>query len=487
MTVKTILLAALFYLGFKLVPNCIAQTQIGLITGFSYSQFRYDSAATDVEFYLAVAPVTNNPGISTSRGYPHDSLTFVELDFHFRNLGSDSVYKKAERLPVYFSDSASIREAGGIITVNPCLLPPGKYMASVIATDENNRACDTLSTEIEVKGFPRSGLSLSGVELCTDISSESSERDPYYKNTLHVVPNPRMLYGLGLPTVQFYAEVYGLRRMHDSTAYTVSWDVLDTAGDVLKHYSASRSGRSSDVVQIGSANVSDLVTGTYEFKLSVSDSISTLKAVSNRYFFVYNPYVKSNDTNQVSRQTIISPPFDTMSVTLLNNLFHAANYLETPEETNAYKRLVTPQAKRKFVSQFWAKQDSEAGPNGFNSWRTFYSRFKYANEQFRSSFTAGWLMDRGRVFIDYGSPDYIERHFSSADMKPYQIWTYNSIQGGVIFVFVDMTGFKDYVLVHSTMRGEVSNPDWLRSLEATPTANPSNPLNPAVVPGGHLN
>jgi len=64
------------------------------------------------------------------------------------------------------------------------------------------------------------------------------------------------------------------------------------------------------------------------------------------------------------------------------------------------------------------------------------------------------------VFIVYGPPDEYDRHPSEVDSKPYEVWYYHGIQGGVEFVFVDRTGFQEYILVHSTHRNELRDDAW---------------------------
>ncbi|CUS95440.1 hypothetical protein JGI14_11203 [Candidatus Kryptonium thompsonii] len=59
-----------------------------------------------------------------------------------------------------------------------------------------------------------------------------------------------------------------------------------------------------------------------------------------------------------------------------------------------------------------------------------------------------------------GPPDEYERHPSEVDSKPYEIWYYHNIEGGVEFVFVDKSGFSDYILVHSTKRNEIRDDNW---------------------------
>ncbi len=444
---------------------CVAQTPNALISGFSSCEFRCEPGLTDVEVYLSLVPRRGFVNGSSGTEVGRDLVSNLEINYNFQDLTTDSVTRESQEIPVRSEDFTGLRTSGGVVTVASILLRPGKYLATVIAAEESKPAfSDTVHADLAVRMFPDSGLNISDIEMCTNISEATSSRDPYYKNTLDVVPNPRALYGIGLPEVQYYAEIYGLHRFHNTTEYGVNWSIDDTSGNVLQKSSIGKSGTSHDVVQIGSADISGLQSGEYHLVCFVADSIAGEHDSASTDFFVYNPQTKGSQPAEGQNQNVPSAPFDTMAARQLDAIFHAANYLETPAQTNTYKTLSTLPAKRLYLSQFWAVLNKKAGENGFNSWLAFDGRFKYANEKFKTSFTSGWLMDRGRVFIEFGQPDYIQRHFSSADMKPYEVWDYNAIQGGVIFVFVDLTGFNDYVLVHSTMQGEVSNPDWLRSL-----------------------
>lgn len=67
----------------------------------------------------------------------------------------------------------------------------------------------------------------------------------------------------------------------------------------------------------------------------------------------------------------------------------------------------------------------------------------------------------------YGNPDEIDRHPNETDSKPYEVWSYNSLEGGVTFDFIDRTGFGDYQLVNSTERNEIHDDNWQQYLNAT--------------------
>ncbi len=447
-------------------PYC-ALAQSGLLSGINYAEFRYDATMTDVEIYVSISPA-NLSLHSAGKAATTDGrlVSVVELRYRLKNLAADSTFYITDSVPIEAADSQSAHDASTFVTVTRLLFKPGDYLATVFATQgDSGTASDSAEMLIKVRPLSDKSLSISGVELCSDISASASKDDPYYKNTLHVVPNPKAVYGMGMPVVSYYGEVYGLGKLNDTTEYAVSWNVMDTYGRVVKKSVTLKSGSASDVVEVGSINISDLPSGKFALELAVADSIDRKTASSSSYFFVYNPYVKQPVIASAQRVNVFASPFFTMGEQDLDAIFHAANYLETPQQTSEYKKLTTIDGKRRFLAEFWAAPGRNGDSSGFNTWPRFEARLKYANVNFKTAFKPGWMTDRGRVYIDYGAPDEIDRHPNSANNKPYQIWSYNSRNGGGIFVFVDRTGFNDYELIHSTMRGEVSDPDWQRYVQ----------------------
>ena len=111
--------------------------------------------------------------------------------------------------------------------------------------------------------------------------------------------------------------------------------------------------------------------------------------------------------------------------------------------------------KRTFLTDFWRRR--QPGER-----EEYMSRVAYANANYTVMMREGYRSDRGRVTITYGRPDDIERHPNETDMRPYEIWSFHNIQGGVIFVFVQRNQAGDYELVHSTHRNELHDENWDR-------------------------
>jgi GWxTD domain-containing protein len=145
------------------------------------------------------------------------------------------------------------------------------------------------------------------------------------------------------------------------------------------------------------------------------------------------------------------------------------HFISSADEKKLYEELDL-QGKKKMLASFWEERDPTPGTMVNEYKNEIFRRFMYANYYFSSTLierTNGWRSDRGRVYITYGEPDEIERHPSSIGTKPYMRWTYDHLpgqSGGDFFIFVDEDGYGNYRLIHSTLRGEISNPDWQERL-----------------------
>jgi hypothetical protein len=64
------------------------------------------------------------------------------------------------------------------------------------------------------------------------------------------------------------------------------------------------------------------------------------------------------------------------------------------------------------------------------------------------------------VLLKYDYPTQRETITATPDQRSYEVWFYAGLRRGAYFYFVDLTGFQDYTLVHSTVPGEPYAPDW---------------------------
>ena len=114
-----------------------------------------------------------------------------------------------------------------------------------------------------------------------------------------------------------------------------------------------------------------------------------------------------------------------------------ALYIITDQERTAAKELTTDQQRDDFITAFWERRNPNprSPENAFKE--EHYRRIAYANEDFGTDVREGWKTDRGRIYIIYGQPNYVEYpHRLSAT----EIWHYASVQGlgqNVVLTFTD--------------------------------------------------
>jgi GWxTD domain-containing protein len=182
---------------------------------------------------------------------------------------------------------------------------------------------------------------------------------------------------------------------------------------------------------------------------------------AKKYFYINNPHVKLASSSS-SMKTV---EFLGMNADELGNEFRVAKYLATDQEIKTFSKVTNAEGRREFLAKFW--YDIENGQNRQTGLtRAIYlDRVLTSNQRYHALGKEGWQTDRGRVYLLYSEPDEVQRFPSSNNGKPYEIWNYNQIESGVIFVFIDQTGFGDYRLVHSTKRGELQDESWQQHLQ----------------------
>jgi GWxTD domain-containing protein len=339
-------------------------------------------------------------------------------------------------------------------------VPLGKYRFEVVARDSlDSSHADSISfNDIDVApvGTAPHG---SDLELCSSITSSKDSAGLFYKNTLDVVPNPSLVFSrLGYPVVFHYMELYNLNK---DSLYIVETVVKDQSGDIKKNTSRKKYFRVKDAVEVGTTAIVNLPSGRYLYQVRILDSCMNEIVIAKKQFFINNPQIKNAGPAISSK----AAEFLGMNGDELENEFRTAKYLATDQDVKTFSSVTNTEGRREFLAKFWS--DIENGQHGqFDISRTVYlDRVITVNQRYHAMGKEGWKTDRGRVYLLYAEPDEIERFPSSSDSKPYEIWHYNQIESGVIFVFIDRSGFGDYSLVHSTKRGELQDESWQHYLQ----------------------
>lgn len=436
-----------------------------LVYDLSLAQFRGIDSLKFVEFYFSI-PLNQLVLV------PKEDVYNIGFSVSLQALKDDSVFARSESRHPYTTEGGEEALQQSVLSVQNLYLPAGKFEITAEISDLFGDNSKKVSFPLNVEAVPEDSLYLSDIQLATLIQRDN-KKTQFYKNGYKVLPNVLNVFGNNLPALFYYAEIYNFARSSadDTSSYVVQRRILDAEKKVVKSLPPkSRKKPGASAVELGRISVVSMKSGTYVFEIEVQDNSSSQNFKRVKKFFIYRPQ-DFTDSTRVSELAAgddgsgLYPDsrYDTMTEKELDQEFETTKYIATKDEQNTYKKL-NLDAKRKFILEFWGRRDPDINTKK-NEFRDIYlSRVKYANEHF-GGFKAGWKTDRGRVLLMYGEPDDIDRSPFSSETKPYQVWRYYSVQGGVEFVFVDKRNFGDLELVHSTARGELNDYQWSRWID----------------------
>lgn len=321
---------------------------------------------------------------------------------------------------------------------------------------------DDLRETLKIPAYRLDSLQVSSIELGTHMEF-TDEESRYVKNGVRMIPNPTRFFGIKLPLFYYYAEVYGLdfsEALPDS--YLVVRRVLDAEtgqsvrSDVHKLYPT----RGSTAVIADGFPVSALRTGTYVLELSVSSLRSGRSTAARKKFWTYR-----REDFAAGRALQPRPSFDArlqgagpdaLQFVDADSVLMWMRYILSTDEARRVERL-NAEGKRGFLSEFWIRHERETAETA----NQYLAKVVESNVRYSFLKRPGWKTDRGRIFILYGEPDRINNNYGGANLPDHEVWEYDRLEGGVVFVFFDRSGFGDLDLVHSTKRGEIYNPNWM--------------------------
>jgi GWxTD domain-containing protein len=356
-------------------------------------------------------------------------------------------------VPHAVKDTSALASGMNLVGVTAVPLKQGVYAVKVLAQDRYNLARkDSVVFPLSVRLLPPDNIALSDLQLASAIKQESAKESPFYKNTLLVIPNVESLFGVKQHCF-YYAEAYNILAGADRSDFVVHASISDAVGRevISRERPRKRTGESS--VLVDEINVDQLRSGTYVLTVSLADTARRVLGSSSKKFYVYNPALGVDSALTSGHISSSLTVYAGVGEKELDTEFSFSRYEASETEKTQYQLLKGVEAKRRFMADFWGRRQ-------LGLREQYLRRVAFANANFHILGREGFKTDRGRVYTMYGAPDDNERHPSDSDIKPYEIWSYNSLQSGVIFVFVQRVAGGDYELVHSTLRGELRDDDW---------------------------
>lgn len=293
-------------------------------------------------------------------------------------------------------------------------LPPGQYTLSLSVRDESGSKAGTYESQITVPAIAARGLSSSvPVHEATPRSSVDS--------LPHLVAAPRSTAVFGRDTMlSAYVEAYEL-----APGEPVQAAVRGERGAILWSEPVGMSGGgrvSSGVVQVP---VSKLGIGAIELLLS-------------------RPSVP--DT---SRTPLFISFGDELPIASFEDMLSYLRYYASPSRIKALREAAADMRSAAW-SEFLLETDPVPTTPQHEGLQIYFARIQRANLEFREEGGAGWLTDRGMVFVSLGEPDQIlEPNGSQLNQRGQaQVWVYQRLD--LQLIFIDQTGFNRWRLTQNS-------------------------------------
>jgi len=424
---------------------------------YDYCVFKNDDGRLFLELYYS---------------FDQNQLLFIKTDGGFEAAGEIllDVYDKVDnkviiqkifKIPVSVGDTANYNKSNNLSGQVNFLLDSGNYVFKIMAADFNNPVDSAVFEDnLSLSRFPDNSVTVSCIQVSTGIQKSNDKNSVFYKNTLEIIPNPDRLFGNNISNLYYYFEIYNLKKGNISDEYYVVSEITDLNNNKFKSQEKKYLLKNESKVEYGLFDISDLASNSYNLVIRIVDDNNKDIAINYKKFFIYN-----SDTTKISydkyKDDYILSEYANYSLEQLDEEFAYVTYIALQPEKDQYEKMDDLAGKRKLMFDFWKKRDPNplTPQNEFK--KEYFERIKYANSSLKFDFTKGWKTDRGRVYITYGKPDDVESFPFEADKRAYEIWRYYSLEGGVIFIFVDMgNATGDYGLVHSTARNELRDDNW---------------------------
>ena len=447
-------------------------------------------------FYL---PKENKPYVETYMSFDAWNLNFVKADKGYRATvevvmvvknGDSAVYAKKYNLqsPIV---SGKKETNFNFLDLQRFYLDNGIYNLELSIKDLNSDQDPVKVTEQLVVYYAHKKPAMSTVQLMCNIKN-TKEENIYSRNGYDMEPYVSDFIPEQLNKLSFYYEIYNIEKEIGFQPFLTYAYIEDheTGRRVKDIQRMDRRDHSHMVPVFTSLDISNLPSGNYDLVVEVHNKANENLMYKKVTFQRSNPNLTIETLPSEYSTTFASQITDENELNFfMKALYPIASSREQSVINNLVKRPSLSE-KQAFFYNFWLSRD-ELDPKG--KWDQYHEWLQYVEAHFAYSNMPGYKTDRGRVYLQYGPPNFIRDEKNFVSIKnlgygvndqvkltgstpqsqgqihylPYQIWRYNQLPADDptrCFLFWDEFRVGNYQLLNSNARGEVRDPLWERRL-----------------------
>ena len=304
-------------------------------------------------------------------------------------------------------------------------LTEGRYQYSIeiLSSEKSGLVTDVLE-------ITRDDYRMSDIMLSSEITVDTAG-DYLRKGDLRVIPRPSHIFDDRFKNLCFYYEMYDV--VPDTDTLSAVYTITDSSDRAIRKISRTIEKIFPEQAVNCGLSIEGIEAGDYRLVVTIQD----------------------DDANTIDQKEV---PFTITRMERREVSYEGMPYYEDIEyflDSRAYKEFLKlpKEGKKAFLDRFWRTQDYFA----------IAERFEYVEEHFHHGNTPGRNTDRGRIYIKYGIPEEIERPLpmEHQESRPYEHWQYAN---GEQFIFVDLRGANNYVLVWTNALDERTQPTLYKYL-----------------------
>jgi GWxTD domain-containing protein len=442
-----------------LLVTCVPKIALALDAGVSYAVFCTPDGKPYVEVNLEIA--------AGSVMYRHvDSVRMqagVEVLILIKKGEAVARYEK------YALNSPLLTFPESLLDVKRLSVPQGDYTLEVSVQDLNDASNTAhFSKAISVRFDGK--IALSELQLLRSFKVDNSD-NPFSKNGYYLEPLPFNFYDRQATLLAFYAEIYHSDQSIPEGKYQVRYVIEKDGGNGQKQLISAGSqekNRSQLDALLVQMDISKLESGNFTLLVELRSKNNELLTSRSLAFQRSNPFLSFSE-DALTAELLQKQFVQNLKDDELVYSMRAISPMVIGDEADALLQIMKdgkPEEMRFFLFRYFVEQD----PN--NPEQAYYNYIALANaahKKFVSGFRYGFETDRGRTFLRFGQADDVVHVEDEPGAPPYEIWIYYKFpktgQANVKFLFYNPSlAGDDYIILHSTARGEIKNPKWEREL-----------------------
>jgi GWxTD domain-containing protein len=438
------------------VINPIKAQDKDIMPFFSYATFYSPEQGSYIETYLSILGKSVYFTNTTDNKYQAQ----IELTYLIKKEENIVDFKKIVLNSPELTDTTNINFA--LVDLQRFALDNGLYDIELKLIDLHSPYGAIIIEESFSLEYTTDSVAISGLQLIESFS-KTTETGLLSKSGYDLIPLPINFYPQSVNSLIFYVEIYNTQLFGENEAYLIKsyieqYETKQVAAN-LQHFKRERT---KDVtIYMHEFNIESLRSGNYFLVVEVRDKNNELITI-NKLFFQRSNQV-ADDFYLLTEAPIHSFTNNYQSKVILAEHIRSLLPIASELERNFINKdilLEDLETLQNFFYMFWSERNAEEPEK---AWRQYEQEVIKVQNSFATLIKKGHETDRGRVYLQYGSPNSISKQEHEPNAYPYEIWHYYSLnnQKNRKFVFYNRDLVtNDYELLHSDAIGELQNLQW---------------------------